>query len=495
MSLILMIGLVGLASAITTNVNVEGENIELIFYYNNSNSLEMDGYVINYQNNESAFEVLSLEKTDDWIFNNAGATLDLNGIFDEDIFLSSALYSGNFITNGGTLGKIVLKRLTNDSITLINSRDAIQISLINGTYLEFEEEITIPAIEIEEEVIEGTPKLTYSKQYNNENITITFSLENNSYEIIGYSLSYGFNSNKLSPFTPTIPQGSIFESFNPLEIKGVYQDEVTISSVLSDTEDSIIANGTLGVMKFKRLTNETTTLSPIEFNVGITLKNGTYIDLPEEIIIDGYIEEVEEEEETPTPTTSSGGSSGGSSGSSSSSSSKKSTIPNTQTSSPTKTQVNQGFVQALGTNDIIKFELSESHSLRVTEIKDKKVTLLIQSDPIFLTLGEYETEIVELDNECLKVYVGQITSKATIHIQTVECQVEEEVEEDEEVLELNEEKEYENMDIYLILSPIIVLILFGITYNIIHRQKKEKEEKEEYRDFLEVDEKRKNNLK
>jgi hypothetical protein len=494
-----MILMIGLASAQFTMVQeAEGDSLILRFEMDEA---EIYGYSFVYEFDETEIEVIDVVVED-------------FGGFIISPYLSQAFKNPTNVS--GFVGEYQLRRLTNNSITMTPLGDNVVIVYSNGTKTYFYDEVIIPAVEVEvedeiedeveeeevdeeeEEIINGTPKLTYTKQYSEENVTITFSLEDNPYEVYGYALTYAFDSNKLSPFNPEIPSGSIFESLNPMNIittpESIGRDEVSIASVLSDIEDSQAVNGTLGVMKFKRLTNETTTLLPIEVNVGITLKNGTFIDLSEEINIDGYVQEVEEEIEeeeetstpipTPTPPTSSGG------GSSSSSSSKKSSISSVQTLTATQTQLKQGFVNTLRQSDEVKFTLSSPHTMRVTEIKDKKVTLLIQSDPIFLTLGEYESKIVELDSECLKVYVGQITDKAVVHIQSAECQAKE-VEEKEEVIEVNGRGELEVKDVpmlpvYGAIFLLIVLILFRIIYNALREKK---EDKEEYRDFLEVEEK------
>ena len=299
-----------------------------------------------------------------------------------------------------------------------------------------------------------------------DEIELTFYWNNTeNLNVKSYGVGYTFNQSELEPLVQEKKEDWIFRNLTALEINKVLKNDSIIAGSLT-LGNSTNQSGYLGRMTFKRLTNDSITLFPNINGITIRLENDTLLKTLENITFPAIEIEVEPEE-TETPTNS-GGSSGGGSGGGSSSSRRETSRSKIWTATPYDLQV--GFGSLLKVGDKIKFSLSIPHTIDIKEIVNKKVTLLIQSDPIFLTLGEYESKIVCLNGEGLEVSVYSISDEASIQIRETVCETEiiPEIDVEEEIEEIPQSDNRFPLFILLLTSVIITLLASVILYKIYH---------------------------
>jgi len=421
---ILAILLLGLATAgsfdIQQNIYNNNQNIDLTFSFNNSDNLNLLGYSIVYDFNSSEVEPLFQNIPEDNIFNDY-SVIPMTGSNGESVWIGQTFFPTTQSTNrSGILGILGFKRLTNNSITLTPQEYNVAVALTDGTYIDFENVITILAVEVQEI---------------NETITPNWVLQNFG-ECINFERKAYYkdtnNSGHQEP-APMVENCKIIKNLVP-----------SVSEVkISPTKSFTFTVNSSSQVSVKEVTEQT---NKIILNVSSSGIQEVHINIlsigkPNKVLVDGvsvtfysigdlivftthFSEKIITLDYTPIVVPSSnsgGGSSGGSSSSSSSSSSASSA---TITISPS--QLIRGIAKSLGILDVVHFSLSEPHTLQVDNIQDKKVTITIQSDPITITLGENENKYVCLNenlNDGIKIYVGSITNKATIHIQKADCQI------------------------------------------------------------------------
>ena len=129
--------------------------------------------------------------------------------------------------------------------------------------------------------------VTQESYDNDQKFDLIFSFYNpEKLNIIGYSLIYSFNSSLVEPISQKIAKDGIFKKFpNRIDLVGIYDEKVTVSSALIGVTQNYSGEGILGVISFKRLTNDTIDFIAKKEGVGVTLSNLDYISFEKDITI------------------------------------------------------------------------------------------------------------------------------------------------------------------------------------------------------------------
>ena len=298
---ILLIGIVSAQPVLQITQTQVGDNISINLELQ-GNTEEVMGYTATFYYDESKVEP-STPIINDLFTNGGGAEIPIVRV--DKISIAVMLWDiSNAEVINGNIGQFNLRRLTNDSITLLSMMGDVGIILANGTFIDLSQDIIIPEVVVEEpepepeqnetqqnETIETYPIIQIGKNYDRENVTLIFSLNDNDYNITGWTITYKANGSEIESNIPMIPDNSVFSNIGSFEIEMLLpygQGGFSMASTLQNINNPINVNGILGSVTLKRLSQLDSVLIPMEYNVGINLANGTYFDLGQTISIEGY---------------------------------------------------------------------------------------------------------------------------------------------------------------------------------------------------------------
>ncbi len=135
---------------IQTNVYNNQENFDIIFSFDNSENLNISGYTVTYEFNSNEVEPVYQGVPEDNIFSGFGSATHFGGSDEEASWIVHTFFPLTQSHNGsGVLGTFSFKRLTNGSITLIPQPHNVGVFLIDETFIDFGNVITIDEIQID----------------------------------------------------------------------------------------------------------------------------------------------------------------------------------------------------------------------------------------------------------------------------------------------------------------------------------------------------------